>query len=165
MFSHRTLLHTALVVLLALSTATAALAQNRGGNRAETRALGGTVSGTVVEAATEAPIVSATAALWNAADSSLVTGAITADDGTFSIDGVRPGQYYLRVSFVGYRPQTFDDLRITPQNRIADLGTIAMDEDTEMLDGVEVTAERSFVEVGIDKTSYNVENQPMTAGG
>ncbi len=165
MHTYRALLHTALALLLAMSASTAAVAQTRNGMRADARSTGGTVSGVVVEAATDAPIVSATAALWNAADSSLVTGAITAGDGTFTIDGVRPGSYSLRVSFVGYRTRTFNTLRITPQSRTVDLGAIAMDGDTEMLDGIEVTAERSFVEVGIDKTSYNVENQPMTAGG
>lgn len=152
-------------MLLALSTTAVAPAQTPGGDRTGTRSMGGSVSGTVVEATTDAPIVSATAALWSAADSSLVTGAITGEDGTFSIDRLRPGRYDLRVSFVGYRAQTFSDLHITPRRRAADLGTIAMVEDTELLDGVEVTAERSFVEVGIDRTSYNVENQPMTAGG
>lgn len=165
MSSFRTLLQSVLVVLLLVSTTAAAFAQTRGGDRVGARSAGGSVSGTVVETATATPIVSATVALWNAADSSLVTGAITAEDGAFLIDGVGVGEYYLRVSFVGYRTLAFDDLRITPQNRTADLGTVAMVEDTEMLDGVEVTAERSFVEVGIDRTSYNVANQPMTAGG
>ena len=154
-----------LVLLLTLSMAPSAVAQTRGGQQPGDRAPSGTVSGTVVEAATEAPIVSATAALWNAADSSLVTGAITADDGTFSIEGIRPGQYYLRVSFVGYRTQVIDALQITPRERALDLGAITLAEDTALLDGVEVTADRSFVEVGIDRTTYNVENQPMTAGG
>jgi len=154
-----------LVALLTLSVASSAIAQNRGGQQAGTRASSGAASGTVVDAATEASIVSATAALWNAADSSLVTGAITTDDGTFTIEGIRPGQYYLRVSFVGYRTRTFSDLQLTPNDRAVDLGVIALEEDTKLLDGVEVTAERSFVEVGIDRTSYNVANQPMTAGG
>lgn len=125
----------------------------------------GTIEGTIVEAESEAPLEGATVALWNAADSSLVTGAITKPDGSFSIDGIRPATYYVQMSFVGYRTQTLSDLTIDQNQRVVNLGRTALAEDTAMLDEVEVTAERSYVEVGIDKTAYNVENQPLTAGG
>lgn len=152
----------AVTLLLMAGTATDALAQQRNGSPGDRV---GTLRGTVIEAATEEPVASATVALWSAADSSLVTGAITNADGTFAIEGIRAGQYALRVSFVGYRSQSIPNLEISSSNRTIDLDRIALEEDTEALEGVEVTAERSYVEVGVDRTTYNVENQPMTAGG
>lgn len=151
--SHSVLALLSLVLLLA-GTAPSAVAQERG-----------TISGTVVEAATDAPIASATVALRNAADSSLVTGAITQSDGRFAIEGIRPGAYDVRVSFVGFEAQTRSDVRIGPNERAADLGRIALNEDTAMLDEVEVTGERASMEVGIDRTTYNISEQPVTAGG
>ena len=145
-----------------MSLASTTAAQNRPDRSVRA---GGSIQGTVLEAATDTPIEAATVALWSAADSSLVTGAITQPDGAFAIQGVRPGRYYVRISFVGYRTQTHSDIAITRQNRQADLGRIMLEQDTEMMDEVEVTSERSYVEVGIDRTTYNVENQPLTAGG
>lgn len=165
MLTDRGVLFLVLLGLAAAGLPSSVLAQDRSQPRLETQAPRGTVQGTVVEAATGAPIASATAALWNATDSSLVTGAITQDDGTFAIEGIRPGRYTLRVSFVGFQTQTFSDLAVTPQTPQIDLGRIALEEDTALLDEVEVTAEREAVEVGIDRTTYNVEHQPMTAGG
>ena len=125
----------------------------------------GAVTGTVVDAATEEPITSATVELRNAADSSLVTGAITQNDGTFRIEPIRAGDYYVRVSFVGFAPTLVSDVTISAQNPTAEVGTVALREDTEQLEEVQVSAEREYMEVGIDKNVYNVQNQPVTAGG
>ena len=125
----------------------------------------GTVTGTVVDAATEEPITSATVELRNAADSSLVTGAITTGEGTFRIGPIQTGDYYVRVSFVGFSPEIVPDVTISQQNQEVNIGTVALHEDTAQLEEVQVSAEREYMEVGIDKTTYNVQNQPVTAGG
>ena len=125
----------------------------------------GAVTGTVIDAATEEPITSATVELRSTADSSLVTGAITQNDGAFQISPVQTGDYYVRVSFVGFSPQIVSDVTLTQQDPEANVGTVALQEDTEQLEEVQVSAEREYMEVGIDKTTYNVQNQPVTAGG
>lgn len=124
----------------------------------------GTLSGTVYEDEAERPLVSATVALHSARDSSLVTGTLTDADGTFRLEQIRPGDYFLRVSFVGYLSQTVPDLSVTPGRHI-DLGSIYLREDTAELDEVQVSAEREYMEVGIDRTVYNTGEQPVTAGG
>lgn len=125
----------------------------------------GVVSGTVLMADANEPAESATVALWSASDSSLVTGAITKKDGSFEIEGIRPGSYYVRVSFVGYQSQTIPDLVVNNQNRQVDLGEIVLQEDTTELDEVQVSAEREYMQVEADKTVYNPQNQPVTSGG
>ena len=125
----------------------------------------GTVSGLVKESATDAPLAAATVALHRIADSSLVTGAMTQQDGTFTLGKLPLDAYYVRISFVGYVPQTTSDVRLAGNQRQVDVGTIALQQDAAMLDEVEVSAEREFMEVGIDRTVYNTRNQPITAGG
>ena len=149
------------VLLLAFSAfwiAPSAPAQNVGAER-------GTLSGLVIDVATGAPLAAATVALHRVADSSLVTGATTQQDGTFRLGRLGKGTYYVRVSFVGYVPQTTPDVRLTGDQRQADVGTIALRQDAALLEEVEVSAEREFMEVGIDRTVYNTRNQPITAGG
>lgn len=123
------------------------------------------IGGEVADADTREPVETASIAVWSAADSSLVTGAITNEDGEFSIEGVRPGPYYVRVSFVGYVTETVSNVELRPGSWSADLGTIALRPDTQQLDEVVVEEERDFVQIGIDKTVYNTKDQLVTAGG
>ncbi len=131
----------------------------------------GTISGTVVDADTGAPIPTASVAVWrvpradSGRDTTLVTGAITDDRGAFRIEGIPAGQYYVAVSFVGYASARAEDIRITAEARTADLGTIPLAADVERLEGVEVQAQREQVSVQIDRTVYNTADAPVTAGG
>src|SRR5690606_33494714 len=112
-------------------------------------------SGTVIDDENNQPIESATVAVWRAADSSLATGAITGDGGTFEIEGLQGGIYYVKVSFVGYVTATIDDVNLASGEGTAELGEIRLRPDMAFLDEVLVEEERSFMEVGIDKTVYN----------
>ena len=138
-----------------------AFAQNRNGGGPPS----GTVSGTIIDDISNDPIPSATVALWASRDSSLITGTITQPDGTFTIDGIRPGSYYVQLSFVGYETALIADIQLGRDGMNKDIGTVKMRADTQMMDEVEVAAEREFIEVGIDRTVYNTKDQMVTAGG
>ena len=127
----------------------------------------GTITGTVVDAATESPIPSASVAVWAVedADTTLATGAITDLDGRFRVEGVRSGRYYVVVSFVGYVTERREGVEVGPQNRVVDLGTIALGADVEQLEGIEVAAERQQVQIQIDRTVYSTADDPASAGG
>lgn len=125
----------------------------------------GEIRGIVVDDATKQPLPSATVAIWNVADSSLVTGAVTLQDGTFSIGGLRPGTYYARISYVGYETITVSDVHLAEGSMQAILDEVRLPPDTSLLDEVEVAAEREFIEVGIDRTVYNTRDQLVSAGG
>ena len=155
-----------LVLILAGATYPA-LAQNQGrpGGRPGGQAVEGRLSGTILDAENDEPIVSATVAVWAERDSSLVTGAVTKDDGTFEVDGLRGGQFYVKLSFIGYVTETVSDVAIQPGASEVDLGTIRLGTDARMMDEVEVSAERDFMEVQIDRTVYNTKDQLTSIGG
>ena len=62
---------------------------------------GGTISGRVIDATTNAPIPSAQVQIVGTA-----RGGVTADDGRFRIVNVRPGAYQVRVLRIGYQAST-----------------------------------------------------------
>ncbi len=126
---------------------------------------GGTIEGTVVDAETGATIPTATVAVWRTADSTLTTGAVTDERGTFAVQGIRPANYYLVVSFVGYANKVIEGVQITPRNREVDLGSITLFSDTQVLDEIQIAAEREPVQIQIDRTVYNTADDPMAAGG
>lgn len=125
---------------------------------------GGTLSGTIVDVQSGKGLSRASVAVRNASDSSLVTGAITEPNGSFSIVGVRPGRFYLRISYVGYMPKIVPDVRIAPGSAEVDLGRIAIAIDTTKNEVV-VNAERGFMTNEIDRTVYMTRDILVSNGG
>src|SRR5512136_2370854 len=50
----------------------------------------------------KSPVQFATVGLVQLPDSSMITGVITLTDGGYLLEKVKPGSYFIRVSFVGY---------------------------------------------------------------
>lgn len=124
------------------------------------------LSGQVLDASTNQPIETATIAVWRSSDSTLVTGTVTDAKGRFAIEGIRPGRYYVTISFVGYQRQVVSDVTLRPPTALqVDLGVIRLTPDTALLQEVQVTAEREAVEIGIDRIVYNTREQLVSVGG
>ena len=158
-----------LLIFLALSLPIDTLAQRpggRSGGRDGRPAVKGMVSGTIIDSESKAPIPGATIALWRVRDSTLVTGGVSNADGLFSIEGLPPGAYYAKISSLGYQDQQLDQIAVRPDATTVDVGTIQLqlDESIES-EGVTLTSERPDIEFKADRTIYNVENQPVNAGG
>jgi len=81
----------------------------------------GEVRGSIVAADSGGAAVPRPAiAVRSKSDGKLVTGAYGADDGTFRIQGLRPGTYYLRVGGVGFTPLNTPEFTIDPAAPTAD---------------------------------------------
>src|SRR5690606_30110702 len=100
------------------------------------------IKGTVVDENNE-PVPFANAALYNRADSALVTGAVSTAEGTFRIP-VGPGQYYLKITFLSYEEKTIPRVDVTAGD--VDLGTITLRPGQRLLEEVTVQSERSSME-------------------
>jgi ferric enterobactin receptor len=127
--------------------------------------LAGRITGVVVNAQTGQPLENASVALRSAVDSSLVGGGFTRADGSFRLDGLRPGRYTVRVRVIGFAPLVKTDVRVTPAAAAVDLGRLALAAAAVELSAVAVTAERSEVAVAPDRTSYNIKDMPSASGG
>ncbi|HYE59552.1 MAG TPA: outer membrane beta-barrel protein, partial [Rhodothermales bacterium] len=124
------------------------------------------ITGVVQEAGTNEPLEAATVSVWvvTPRDTTLATGTITDDKGRFSIPGLRPGRYSVRISYIGYRSVSMD-AALRPDALQANLGTIRLSEGGGELAEVQVEGERETIQVAIDRTIYNTKNQPAAAGG
>lgn len=118
------------------------------------------ISGLVADEA-GAPIPYANVALHLAADSALVQGTATDINGAFSLQA-EPGRYYLRVTFLSYAPALVSG--VTVANNPVPLGTITLKENMVSLDAVDITAERSTVELKLDKRVFNVGKDLANSG-
>lgn len=166
-------LRTTLTAALALALASPAVAQTPGGappagarpgGPGAGQQQGGTVRGTVVNPEGQ-PVPNAQVAVWSAADSTLVTGAVARPDGSFRIDGLRPGRYYLRVSSMGFSSATTAAVAVTPQAPLADVGTVRLATSAVMLEGITVAAEAAPAGFAPDRNTYSTRDMPGTTGG
>jgi len=126
---------------------------------------GGTIRGVVRDAATNQPLTAASIGVWSAADSALVTGGNTRQDGTFRIEGLRPGAYYLRVTQLGYAPQRVARVSVSGPTATADVGEVKLTASAVALEGIQATAERSAVQTSVDRTVYSARDLPAATGG
>ncbi|HYX06905.1 MAG TPA: outer membrane beta-barrel family protein [Bacteroidales bacterium] len=117
----------------------------------------GTISGKVTDQESH-PISFASVALLNAADSTLTTGVISDSIGIFSISGIEYGKYFLKISFIGYKPQTISDLEINRKNNVVETGPVRLKEDVTSLEEVKVTKERLKGEEKIDRTVFTLND-------
>ena len=119
-----------------------------------------TVTGKVVDAENGQPLEFATLVLQSADDPNSVTGGITDAEGKFEVQAPA-GRYNIRVEFISYKTYEVKGRRLSGRE---DLGTISLALDVATLDAVEITGERTTVEIKLDKKVYNVGKDLTNAG-
>lgn len=90
-----------------------------------------------------------------------ITGGITDSKGYFNIE-VPVGMYSISVEFLSFKTKILPDQKIAKN---LDLGTIILEEDRESLGEIEIIAEKSTVEIRLDKKIYNVGKDMTIKGG
>ena len=119
------------------------------------------VTGIVLDQETGQPLEYATLILQSTDDPSKVTGGISNEKGKFNVSA-EAGNYNIRVEFISYK--TFH-LNNQSLSKNTDLGTIKLSLDVAQLDGVELIAEKTTVELRLDKKIYNVGKDLTVRGG
>ncbi len=97
----------------------------------------------------------ASVGLLHLPDSSMTTGVITLTDGGFQFEKVKPGDYFIKVSFVGYKTGGRGVAVAEGSTDIA-VDTIYLSEITTSLKEVTVTAERIKGKEMVDRTVYAI---------
>src|SRR5688572_910198 len=124
----------------------------------------GSIMGVVKADSTGPALVGAAVTIRSARDSAMITGGLTDNAGRFRIEGLQPGSYIVRVSYLGYKPVNLT-AAITPTALAANLGSVALKTDVIAVEGVTAEAQRSAVTVQVDRTVYNTKEMPAASGG
>ncbi len=125
----------------------------------------GVIKGIIVDNATEQPMEYANVAVYNSADSSLVTGGITNANGTFEITGLDYGKYYLEANFIGFDKIEINNINLDREDKVFETGKIELSPATKELGSVEVVADKSPIEYKLDKKVVNVSQVISAIGG
>ncbi|MBW2938007.1 TonB-dependent receptor family protein [Aureisphaera sp. CAU 1614] len=118
------------------------------------------VTGDVKDANNEG-IAFANVLLLRASDSTLVKGALTSETGSFIIENVLEGKYYIKSSVIGYQGT---------QSEVFDLKSnfelpVLFMQEGESLEEVLIIAEKPLFTQKVDRLVINVEGSIVSSGG
>jgi outer membrane receptor protein involved in Fe transport len=119
------------------------------------------ITGKVIEKVSKQPLEYATIKITNETSTKSIGGGITNPKGEFSVD-VIPGTYDIKIEFISFKPIVIKDRKLLEKTN---LGQIALEEDATQLNEVQVRAEKTTVEIKLDKKVYSVGNDLMVKGG
>jgi hypothetical protein len=105
----------------------------------------------------------ANVALLDAASETLLTGAVTDENGTFLIETSKSGKFILMISSIGFETFKSDPFELQEGN-MKDFGSISIEEEANNLSEVTVSATRPEIIVEADKTTVNVEGTVLAEG-
>jgi hypothetical protein len=116
---------------------------------------GQNIKGSVYMAGDKSPAQFAGVGLLHLPDSSAVSGVITLTDGVYTFENVKPGDYLVRVSFVGYSAND-RNVKMESGQKEVNVDTIYLAETTTNLNEVTVVAERIKGKELVDRTVYSI---------
>lgn len=122
------------------------------------------ITGKVLEAGTGTPMEFANVVLFNPNDSSQVNGTVSNTEGVFTIENVKSGDYYIKISFIGFDDKTIDDVKVEKPG-LLNLGEIELTPHTFGTDEVVISGQRSPISYEIDKKVIDVGSQLTAASG
>lgn len=120
-----------------------------------------TITGKVIDKDVNQPLEYATIAFFSTKENKIITGGISDLEGNFSIP-VPPGTYDITVEYISYTKKTIPN-RVLKEN--TNLGVLGIGIDPQALGEVSIIAERTTVEIKLDKKIYNVGKDLTVRGG
>ncbi|OXB03188.1 outer membrane beta-barrel family protein [Flavobacterium pectinovorum] len=119
------------------------------------------VTGKVFEKVSKQPLEYATISIMAPNDTKVIAGGITNPKGEFEV-AVAPGTYDIKIEFISFKSTEIKQKSIEDDTN---LGVVNLSEDAAQLNEVVVRAEKSTVEIKLDKKVYNVGQDMIVKGG
>jgi outer membrane receptor protein involved in Fe transport len=118
------------------------------------------ITGKIIDSNTKEPLEYATVILNNQ-ETKQLSGGITDENGNFNIK-INTGTYDISFEFISFKTIKISNKII---NSSINFGTIKLSEDADELDEIVIIAEKSTVEIRLDKRIYNVGKDMTVKGG
>lgn len=118
------------------------------------------ITGKVIEVSSNMALEYATIVLKNT-KTNAISGGITDIEGKFSISAPK-ATYEISVKFISFNSKTFPAKTITSD---LDLGVIKLSENSKALDEVVIVAEKTTVDIRLDKKVFNIGKDLSIRGG
>ena len=125
----------------------------------------GVIKGRIVDADSLKPVIGASVALFRYSDSTVETGEYSDRNGNFELKNIKAGNYYLRISYIGYREREYRPILISEKKSTFSFPQIKLESKSVSTEGIEVTAEKELMLNSVDKKIFFVEKSIASMGG
>lgn len=126
----------------------------------------GTIKGKISQAVGRKPVQFANILLQKSSgQQERVKGTTTNEQGRFQLEGLEWGSYHLICSYVGYRNQKIENLKLSPENPVIRLDTLTMQSNAESLDQVAIEEDRDFISQTPEGITVNPSKNITQTGG
>lgn len=123
-----------------------------------------TMQGSVLDQTNNGPLEYANVVLYQSSDSSIVTGVVTQTDGSFSMENLPAGSYYLQIQFIGYESKRMDNITLV-KGQVMTVGAIALSANEQLLNEIQVRGEKASTYHKIDRQVYDAGQFQSATGG
>ena len=110
------------------------------------------------------PMDYASVSLLRAADSTIVKGALSNDNGVYIFDRIPAGKYLIKATVIGYEKAVSKPFNVEESAATVAAPALSMRTASTALTQVNITASKPLIERKIDRTVMNVENSVLAAG-
>lgn len=117
-----------------------------------------TIHGIVYSENEKTPLEYATVSLLHLPDSAIISGSNTQAGGKFLFEQVKPGDYYLKASLLGYQPSG-KTLRVSVNNPVIQADTIFLSVQSKQINEVTVKGARIEAKELVDRTVYTIPSE------
>ncbi len=136
-----------------------------GGGYGKQMGKGCEISGVVIDSLTSTPIEYTSISVMGE-DNQVVTGGVTNSEGKFQIEKIRPGNYSLKIEFMGYAPVIIPGISLSFRgSRTRDVGIIKLQPSAIELEAVKVIDDKPIFEFETDKLIYNSSDDIIADSG
>lgn len=124
-----------------------------------------TISGIVKDKNSKTAISYANITAKSKTINSAVSGTLSDEEGRFSLPNIPSGNYILEINSIGYKPLNYP-FYVGTLSEFLDLNTIELQEDSQNLEEVIITSEKSQqVNEKMDKKTFSVADNIAQSGG
>jgi len=123
-----------------------------------------TISGTIKDKKTKTALAFVSVVLKTEKDNAFVAGTVSNEEGRFSIGGIKSGSYSLEYSSVGYTKNK-QAVYVGSLTQFLDFNNLELEEDTQTLKEVSVTAKTEQISEVMDKKTFSLTDNISQSGG
>jgi len=126
----------------------------------------GKLIGKIVDVQNNETVPFASAVVLDRKTKSIIKTGQSDVNGALMLGGIPDGVFTVKISYVGYQTLTRDSVTVNKSHPLINLGTIKMRTSKgNVLSEVNITAQKSPMQLGIDKKVFSVEQSLVSEGG
>ena len=123
-----------------------------------------TISGLIKDHADLSTLSYVNIVLKTEKDSAFVTGTVSNEEGRFTLSNVKPNNYFLEISYIGYVTKK-QSIYVGSLSEFLDVATIELNEEIKTLGEVVISVKQDEVGGKMDKKTFTVEDNISQSGG